>query len=314
MSSNPRAQRQLQQQQQAQGSGSGSRNQRHVEAPSGSATQTETRTPAPAPPAILRLRGAYPASDNHVQWAESVVDNEGLGRKSSKGSFVFLSGFYLRITTYVKTSKQSAAYTTRPEPPASPRTSRRLIRRRRLLRTPTRSRTPAAKHTMPGRGRWRNAERGINSNTSTVMGRIAHMEMIIITVMESMVVETEEGEGMAANRKMLVDRARMHMRSNHGRNHGTIARVVVVVVVDLQVQVRVRRSVHNNRARYRTSNRHTKFSITTIKRLCPQTDQFGKVHASSRLPSPISSSAFRPTEHPRRLLRRIRIVPTFETR
>ncbi|KAI0517229.1 phosphatase inhibitor-domain-containing protein [Xylaria bambusicola] len=48
----------------------------HAEASSSSATQ-----PAPA---ILRLTGAHAPSTNHVQWADNVVDNEGLGRKSSK--------------------------------------------------------------------------------------------------------------------------------------------------------------------------------------------------------------------------------------
>lgn len=58
-----------------------------VEAPTGSGTQTGTEAPAPAAPAILRLRGAHPPSDHRVQWAESVIDNEGLGRKRSKGKY-----------------------------------------------------------------------------------------------------------------------------------------------------------------------------------------------------------------------------------
>lgn len=36
------------------------------------------------PAAILRLRGAQ-RNDRTVQWAENVVDNEGLNRKKSKG-------------------------------------------------------------------------------------------------------------------------------------------------------------------------------------------------------------------------------------
>ena len=57
----------------------------------GSQTQTETNTPADSggeggPTAVLRLRGApEPMARARVQWAEDVVDNEGLGRKSSKG-------------------------------------------------------------------------------------------------------------------------------------------------------------------------------------------------------------------------------------
>ncbi|KAK5997051.1 Type 1 phosphatases regulator YPI1 [Cladobotryum mycophilum] len=44
-------------------------------------SQPETREDAPR---ILRLRGGGNASGRSVQWAEGVVDNEGLGRKSSK--------------------------------------------------------------------------------------------------------------------------------------------------------------------------------------------------------------------------------------
>ena len=66
----------------------GTQTQVQTEAPTGSGTQTGTESPAPAAPAILRLRGAYPASDHRVQWAESVVDNEGLGRKRSKGKIL----------------------------------------------------------------------------------------------------------------------------------------------------------------------------------------------------------------------------------
>lgn len=66
--------------------------------PSGSATHTITpvesassRSASPEP-LILRLRGAHEASDTNtararrrrITWAEDVIDNEGLGRKSSK--------------------------------------------------------------------------------------------------------------------------------------------------------------------------------------------------------------------------------------
>lgn len=66
--------------------------------PAGSATQTITsndsassRSASPEP-VILRLRGAHDASSTtptrthrrQITWAEDVVDNEGLGRKSSK--------------------------------------------------------------------------------------------------------------------------------------------------------------------------------------------------------------------------------------
>lgn len=37
-----------------------------------------------APSGVLRLR-AEPSERRHIQWAEDVVDNEGMGKKSSKG-------------------------------------------------------------------------------------------------------------------------------------------------------------------------------------------------------------------------------------
>ncbi|PFH61424.1 hypothetical protein XA68_17410 [Ophiocordyceps unilateralis] len=44
-------------------------------------TQTQSRTEAPR---TLYLRGGGESSRRSVQWAEDVVNNEGLGRKSSK--------------------------------------------------------------------------------------------------------------------------------------------------------------------------------------------------------------------------------------
>jgi protein phosphatase 1 regulatory subunit 11 len=54
-----------------------------VQTPASSSTQPEPGS-APAQAPILRLRGAHTSSGPRVQWAETVVDNEGLGRKSSK--------------------------------------------------------------------------------------------------------------------------------------------------------------------------------------------------------------------------------------
>jgi hypothetical protein len=55
----------------------------------GSQTQTQTNTDTSGTTAVLRLRGAHePGTRRAVQWAEDVVDNEGLGRKSSKGMFI----------------------------------------------------------------------------------------------------------------------------------------------------------------------------------------------------------------------------------
>lgn len=59
-------------------------------APTASASQTTTISDSSqnntgSAPRILRLRGRHNANGRSVQWAEDVVDNEGLGRKSSKG-------------------------------------------------------------------------------------------------------------------------------------------------------------------------------------------------------------------------------------
>ena len=54
----------------------------------------------------LRLRGV-PAEDRRIRWAEDVVDNEGLGRKSSKGTCGFsvptlLSGLCSLIKPWIQ--------------------------------------------------------------------------------------------------------------------------------------------------------------------------------------------------------------------
>ena len=61
-----------------------------------SQTQTETVAPPNPEPAIptvtLRLRAtAAPNDDRRIRWAEDVVDNEGLGRKKSKGMYAWVS-------------------------------------------------------------------------------------------------------------------------------------------------------------------------------------------------------------------------------
>ena len=59
-------------------------------APSASSTSQTITTPEtsnlPQHQAPLRLRGVHPPR-RRIQWAEDVIDNEGLGRKSSKGVF-----------------------------------------------------------------------------------------------------------------------------------------------------------------------------------------------------------------------------------
>lgn len=90
----------------------------------GSITQTQTitqiQTDSPNGPsrtietATLRLRGAHDPAESRrqgrrgptIRWAEDVVDNEGLGRKSSKGSccydLKFLSALPARSTGMVR--------------------------------------------------------------------------------------------------------------------------------------------------------------------------------------------------------------------
>jgi len=50
-----------------------------------SATVTQQQTiPIHLPPTARLILRAEPAEDRHIQWAEDVVDNEGMGKKSSK--------------------------------------------------------------------------------------------------------------------------------------------------------------------------------------------------------------------------------------
>jgi len=49
-----------------------------------------TLTASQAGPTTLRLRAeAEPSEGRRIQWAEDVIDNEGMGKKSSKGMFPF---------------------------------------------------------------------------------------------------------------------------------------------------------------------------------------------------------------------------------
>jgi hypothetical protein len=55
-----------------------------------------TLTASHAGPTTLRLRAeAEPSERRRIQWAEDVVDNEGMGKKSSKGMFTSTSCLYL---------------------------------------------------------------------------------------------------------------------------------------------------------------------------------------------------------------------------
>ena len=74
----------------------------------GSHTIEETR-PNPvlrlsAPSGVLRLR-AEPEERRHIQWAEDVIDNEGMGKKSSKGMFA-LHVLYHELESHAAASRE----------------------------------------------------------------------------------------------------------------------------------------------------------------------------------------------------------------
>jgi hypothetical protein len=51
-----------------------------------------------APSGVLRLR-AEPTERRRIQWAEDVIDNEGMGKKSSKGKNTFVV-FFVAFTDF----------------------------------------------------------------------------------------------------------------------------------------------------------------------------------------------------------------------
>lgn len=57
------------------------------------------------------------ANGRRIQWAEDVVDNEGLGRKSSKGSFLppLLAIFFIRNRDNANWGKYSMLYLSRTQ-------------------------------------------------------------------------------------------------------------------------------------------------------------------------------------------------------
>lgn len=85
----------------------------HTAGQEGTGTNTTT-----AAPRILRLRGRHEPGGRSVQWAEDVVDNEGLGRKSSKGNDRLWRTSFPRtcpeMRTRVLTSEKYAVSTTNP--------------------------------------------------------------------------------------------------------------------------------------------------------------------------------------------------------
>jgi hypothetical protein len=95
-----------------------------------------TLTASQAGPTTLRLRAeAEPSEQRRIQWAEDVIDNEGMGKKSSKGVFPF-SGVCLSTDT----RQQCAASTTNHARLVSLLTKTRLHL---LPPIPTASPTPA---------------------------------------------------------------------------------------------------------------------------------------------------------------------------
>lgn len=71
--------------------------------PSASQTQTNAQPSIPRPVRVpdgtLRLRGG-PVEDRRVRWGADVIDNEGLGRKKSKGLLLnFLDSWSFELQT-----------------------------------------------------------------------------------------------------------------------------------------------------------------------------------------------------------------------
>ncbi|OAA43806.1 Type 1 phosphatases regulator ypi1 [Metarhizium rileyi] len=78
-------------------------------------TQTGTRTEAQR---ILRLRGGHSAKGRSVKWAEDVVDNEGLGRKSSKVCCIYHKPKGVDESSDESSSSSSSGADTDSEPEA----------------------------------------------------------------------------------------------------------------------------------------------------------------------------------------------------
>lgn len=94
-----------------------------------------------APSGTLRLR-AEPSEQRHIQWAEDVVDNEGMGKKSSKGtSLPYHYGRYPLTTISLLHLPQTAC--------------RRRIFRRIFLRLFFRLRVRQRARQQHGAPRWR---------------------------------------------------------------------------------------------------------------------------------------------------------------
>ena len=99
--------------------------------PSGGSRTIEVR-PQPvlrlsAPSGVLRLR-AEPSEQRRIQWAEDVIDNEGMGKKSSKG----IVEITLILEVCITNSTGSVLHL--PQTPRRRRVFRRRVFRRFVLR------------------------------------------------------------------------------------------------------------------------------------------------------------------------------------
>jgi len=146
--------------------------------------QTQVQSPASAPAAaaarqaVLHLRGATVereedgeassgSTGRRIQWAEDVVDNEGLGRKKSKGRFVCLFCLFVfflgMLEMRLLMGTQCAAYTMRRKGSMN-----RVMRARRMM-------TIAIVGMMGRRGR--RGGKGVDTGMSMDMDMIVSIHM-----------------------------------------------------------------------------------------------------------------------------------------
>lgn len=180
-------------------------------------SQTQTREAAAETTFTLRLRAerAEPEERRHIQWAEGVVDNEGTGRKSSKGTDLFqlrsarAKGLFRRLGPGADARDvQCAAYTTLHAHQTTPaaRTSHRRRRRRLLLRMRTASRT--------------RRERSRLVEQEAVRGHGTHADTSTITSPERARAEGKRGRGKRAAKKKARPNAYEKMPRGKGKGAG----------------------------------------------------------------------------------------------
>jgi len=62
-------------------------------------TTSQETIPIHLPSSARLILRAEPAEERHIQWAEDVVDNEGMGKKSSKGKSGRLSNMSIKFAS-----------------------------------------------------------------------------------------------------------------------------------------------------------------------------------------------------------------------